>query len=54
LLQLGRNENKRGDTVREKLEAQRKKSLQLLGKYGLEKRDVLYLGRSTGSGKSRL
>lgn len=54
MLQLGRNENKRGDMVREKLEAQRRRSLQLLKEYGLEKRDVLYLGRSTGSGKSRL
>jgi acyl-CoA dehydrogenase len=54
LLQLGRNENKRGDAVREKLEKQRQRSEQLLQKYGIEKRDILYLGRSTGDGKSRL
>lgn len=49
LLQLGRNENKRAKIAAEKIEKQRLAGLQLLEKYGLSKKDPLYLGRSTGS-----
>jgi len=51
LLQLGRNENKRGTAAAQKIEAQKKKSLQLLDKHGLNKRDPLYLGRQSGKAK---
>jgi len=51
LLQLGRNEDKRGTAAAQKIEAQKKKSLQLLDKHGLNKRDPLYLGRQSGKAK---
>ena len=54
LLQLGRQENKRAAQAQAQVEGYRKKSLQLLEQYGLEKKDVLYLGRSSGPSKSRL
>ena len=54
LLQMGRTENKRGQAARAKIEGYEKKALQLLEQYGLEKRDPLFLGRSTGEGKSKL
>jgi acyl-CoA dehydrogenase len=51
LLQLGRNENKRGKIVQDKLEKQRVATEALLDKYGLSKKDPLYLGRTTGATK---
>jgi acyl-CoA dehydrogenase len=54
LLQLGRNENKRGAQAKAKVDAYRSKGLRMLEKYGLDVRDPLYLGRTTGPGKSRL
>lgn len=49
MLQLGRNENKRADVVRAKIEEARRRQLRLLESKGLEKRDLLYIGRVNGS-----
>jgi acyl-CoA dehydrogenase len=54
LMQLGKNENKRGAAHKRRIEAQRSKGFELCAKYGIEARDALYLGRSTGEGKSKL
>ncbi|KAJ4353772.1 uncharacterized protein N0V89_005502 [Didymosphaeria variabile] len=54
LLQLGKNENKRGAAHKKRLEAQKRKGEELCRKYGIEPKDPLYLGRSTGKGKSKL
>lgn len=51
LLQLGRNENKRAKVVQEKLAKQKAAEEALLDKYGLSKKDPLYLGRTTGAAK---
>lgn len=52
LQQLGRNENKRGKEVREKIDAQKAKTEQLFRQYGLTKKDPLQLDRvSTGVSK---
>lgn len=48
LLQLGKNENKRGPAHKARIEAQTKKGLELCRKYGIEPRDVLYLNRKSG------
>jgi acyl-CoA dehydrogenase len=48
LLQLGRNENKRAPFVIAQLAKQKKAQLAALSAKGLEKRDILYLGKSTG------
>ena len=53
MLQIGKNEAKRGDVVRKRLESQKEKSKEILKKYGLEYRDVLQLDRISGS-KSKL
>jgi acyl-CoA dehydrogenase len=49
MLQLGRNENKRAEVVREKIEEGRRRQLRLLESKGLEKRDLLYIGKVSGS-----
>jgi acyl-CoA dehydrogenase len=49
MLQLGRNENKRAPGVMRELEAQKAAQLRMLTEKGLEKRDLLYIGKSTGS-----
>jgi acyl-CoA dehydrogenase len=49
MLQLGKNENKRAQFATKKIEDAKKKSLQLLDKHGLSKRDPLYLGRQSGT-----
>lgn len=54
LLQLGKNENKRGPAHKKRLEAQKLKGEELCRKYGIEPKDPLFLGRSTGEGKSKL
>jgi len=54
LLQLGRNENKRGKELLEKIEGQKRKGEEMLRKAGIEKRDVLQLDRKSGVNKSRL
>jgi hypothetical protein len=45
MLQLGKNENKRAAVVRAKLDDQRRRQLRLLESKGLEKRDLLYIGK---------
>ncbi|KAF2680224.1 acyl-CoA dehydrogenase NM domain-like protein [Lentithecium fluviatile CBS 122367] len=54
LLQLGKNENKRGPAHKRRIEAQTKKGEDLCRQYGIEPKDPLFLGRSTGEAKSRL
>ncbi|KAJ9607348.1 hypothetical protein H2200_008421 [Cladophialophora chaetospira] len=53
LLQLGRNENKRGLALLKRIEAQKEKSRELLRQYGLQARDPLELKRVSG-GQSKL
>ncbi len=53
MLQLGRNENKRGPALLKRIEAQKAKTRELLKQYGLEERDVLQLNRVSG-GQSKL
>lgn len=53
VLQLGRNEAKRGDALRQRIDAQKEKTRELLKQYGMEYRDVLQLDRVSG-GKSKL
>lgn len=53
LLQLGRNENKRGLAHLKRIEAQRKKGEELCRQYGIEPKDPLYLNR-TSSETSKL
>ena len=45
MLQLGRNENKRGKFLFEKIEWQKKRSGEMARSYGIEKRDLLQLDR---------
>lgn len=51
MLQLGRNENKRGKWLLEKIEWQKKKSIEMAKSYGMEKRDVLQLDRQHSKAK---
>lgn len=53
ILQIGRNENKRGDTLRKRIVAQQEKTKELYKKYGLKYEDPLQLNRVNG-GKSKL
>jgi acyl-CoA dehydrogenase len=46
MLQLGRNESKRGDTLRAKIETQKVKAAQLFRRYHLEQVDSLELNRT--------
>ncbi|OCK89718.1 acyl-CoA dehydrogenase NM domain-like protein [Cenococcum geophilum 1.58] len=48
ILQLGKNENKRGPAHKVRIEAQQKKSEGLLAKYGIQKTDLLQLNRVNG------
>jgi acyl-CoA dehydrogenase len=54
LLQLGRNENKRGPAHKRRLEAQKAKGDALCKKYDIDVVDPLYLGRSSADAKSKL
>lgn len=45
MLQLGRNENKRGPALLKRIEAQKAKTRELLKYYGLQEKDVLELNR---------
>lgn len=45
MLQLGRNENKRGPALLKRIEAQKAKTRELLKFYGLQEKDVLELNR---------
>jgi len=47
LLQLGRNENKRGLAHKKRIEAQKKKGDELCRQYGIEPLDPLYLNRTS-------
>lgn len=51
LLQLGRNENKRGRYCLEHIEWQKKKTEELAARYGLARRDPLQLNRVAGKSK---
>jgi acyl-CoA dehydrogenase len=53
MLQLGRNENKRGAALLKKIDAQKSKTKELLKQYGLQDKDVLELKRVSG-GQSKL
>lgn len=53
MLQLGRNENKRGPNLLKRIEAQKAKTRELLKSYGLQEKDVLQLERVNG-GQSKL
>ncbi|EXJ55046.1 acyl-CoA dehydrogenase [Cladophialophora psammophila CBS 110553] len=53
ILQLGRNENKRGPALLKRIEAQKKKTEELFRQYGLEAKDPLALKRVSG-GQSKL
>ncbi|KAF2012704.1 acyl-CoA dehydrogenase NM domain-like protein [Aaosphaeria arxii CBS 175.79] len=48
LLQLGRNENKRGPAHKSRIEAQTKKGQELCRKYGVSTDDILHLNRKSG------
>ncbi|WPG97267.1 Hypothetical protein R9X50_00004000 [Acrodontium crateriforme] len=54
LLQLGRNENKRGPAMLERIAWQKAKSAEMAKAYGVEIKDVLQLDRLSTSNKSRL
>lgn len=51
LLQLGRNENKRGKFCLERIEWQKKRGEEMGRKYGLTKKDPLALNRVSGKSK---
>ncbi|KIX95800.1 uncharacterized protein Z520_08508 [Fonsecaea multimorphosa CBS 102226] len=53
MLQLGRNENKRGPALLKRIAAQKEKTKELLRQYGLEPKDPLALRRVSG-GQSKL
>lgn len=54
LLQLGKNENKRGPAHKRRIEAQQRKGEELCKKYRVEVKDPLFLGRATADAKSKL
>jgi acyl-CoA dehydrogenase len=51
MIQLGRNENKRGNMLRKKIEAQKLKAKEILASYGLQQVDVLQLDRASSQAK---
>ena len=51
MLQLGRNENKRGPNLLKKLEAQKQRTRDLFKEYGIEQTDVLQLNRQPAKAK---
>ena len=53
MLQLGRNENRRGPTLLKRIQAQKEKTRELLRQYGLQEKDVLQINRVSG-GQSKL
>ena len=52
LMQLGRRENRRGDVLRKKIEAQKQKTAELFDQYGVKQEDVLQLNRVSHGSKS--
>ena len=53
LLQMGRNENRRGEAVRRKLAWQKEETERVAERYGMKRRDPLQLDRVSG-GKAKL
>lgn len=51
ILQLGRNENKRGKALKARLEAQKKRTAELFKQYGIKQADPLQLDRVSGQAK---
>ena len=51
VLQLGKNENKRGNALRERIERQKARAKEMLASYGLEEVDFLRLDREGGKAK---
>ena len=51
VLQLGRNENKRGKFCFDKIEWQKKRAAEMARSYGMEKKDVLQLDRQWAKAK---
>jgi acyl-CoA dehydrogenase len=51
ILQLGRNETKRGTALLKKIEARKAKTNELFARYGMEPRDVLQLDRVSDKAK---
>lgn len=51
MLQLGRNENKKGKALLEKIEWQKRKTAEMLKSFGMEQRDVLQLDRELSKAK---
>ncbi|KAF4548128.1 Acyl-CoA dehydrogenase-like protein 6 [Elsinoe fawcettii] len=51
LLQLGRNENKRGQFCLERIEWQKRRGVEIAKKYGVTPKDVLELNRVSGKSK---
>ncbi|KAF2158233.1 acyl-CoA dehydrogenase NM domain-like protein [Myriangium duriaei CBS 260.36] len=51
LLQLGRNENKRGNFCLQRIEWQKKKGDEIAAKYNVQRRDVLAMNRVSGKSK---
>lgn len=49
ILQLGKNENKRGKALKARIEAQTRKADEILKQYGQQRKDVLQLNRVSGS-----
>lgn len=53
MLQIGKNEAKRGNALRKRIESQKERSKEMLKRYGMEYKDVLQLDRVSG-GQSKL
>jgi acyl-CoA dehydrogenase len=51
MLQIGRNENKRGGMLLKKIDAQKQKANEMLASYGLHEVDVLQLDRAGSQAK---
>ena len=51
LLQMGRNENKRGTAIRDKLQWQKERTDEIAKKYGIKELDPLTLNRTTSKAK---
>lgn len=51
MIQLGRNESKRGPNLLKKIDSQKHKTSELRKYYGLEERDTLELNRTSGTAK---
>lgn len=51
VLQLGKNENKRGNALRERIEKQKARAQEMLASYGLKEVDFLTLDRKGGQSK---